>query len=751
MANSDYIVIKGAKENNLKNIDINVPKERIVVIVGPSGSGKSSLVFNTIAAESARQLYDTFPYYIRNRIPGYPKPKVDVIEGVTAPVIINQKSVSRDIRSTVGTMTDLYPLLRLLFSRYGEPSAGYSSAYSFNAANGMCPECAGLGEVIKFDLSKVLDKQKSLNENPFRLPLFKKESYYWQIYVRSGYFDNDKPLKEYTEKEWNDLLYGKEKIISVKNLSGTTWSDSYNAKYEGLIPKINKIYLNQDEGKMNKTKKKVIEEFTVTSKCKACQGKRLNEAALASKIEGLNIWEVGELEINEALEYLHKLKIESAKEIIAKMVRALETLKKLGLDYLTMNRSSKTLSGGEAQKLKLVKHLNSGLSSMTYIFDEPTRGLHFEDIKKITEIIKELKKKGNNILIVDHTKSVMEAADYLIELGPGSGADGGKIVFEGNYEELKKANTATSLWLNQEKRLNKTPKQPTGYIELTDCNSNNLKNVAVKIPKGTLTVITGPAGSGKTSLACIELLRKCPKAVHISQEPIGTNERSTLATYVGVMDEIRRKIAEVNGVHPSIFSYNSKGGCPACKGKGVVSMEMAFMETVTSVCETCGGSRYKDEVLIYKLNGKNIVEIMQMTVSEAINFFNTTEKITKKLKVLESVGLGYLTLGRKTTMMSGGECQRLKLSARLEAREGIYVLDEPAAGLHGIDIDLLNHLLRKIVDKGNTVVVIEHSFDIISSADYVIDMGPQGGNKGGRIMFQGTAQEFAENNSMMKL
>lgn len=737
------ITILGARENNLKNVSISIPKGKLVVFTGVSGSGKSSLAFNTIATEAMRRLNDTYPLYIRNRMPHYAIPKVEVIEGLTTTIVIEQKMFGGDSRSTVGTMTDISPMLRVLYSRCAVPSAGTSNTYSFNDSAGMCKACGGLGKKIEFDFEKLLDKNKSLNEGAILFPGHQIGTYQWQLYANSGLFNPDKPLNKFSDIEWEDFLHGSGTVVEITNTTGKVWDKSYNLTYEGFLDRITRLYLNRDLSKQSKANQRIIQQFTSEHKCKICNGARLNEKALESRLFGYNIAELGEMEICDVIKVLRKIDDPVGTSAARNIIRILEDIIDIGIGYLSLNRSSNTLSGGEAQRLKMVKHLRSGLVGITYIFDEPSVGLHPKDIQKMNRLLIGLRDKGNTVLVVEHDEEIIRIADEVIDMGPGAGKNGGEVVFQGKIQELLRADTITAKWLQQRVPVNTSPRKARGEIRIENATLHNLKNVSVHIPKGVMTVVCGLAGSGKSSLVCGELVCQLPETIHISQAPIGTTSRSTPATYIGIMEEIRKLFAKSNNVSASIFSFNSNGACPVCGGKGIVTTDMAFMDPVTSVCESCGGKRYSEYALGFCYNGKNILEVLEMTVCEASIFFEGT-KIKSKLQLLEDVGMEYITLGQPTSTLSGGECQRLKLASHLKSKNKVYVMDEPTTGLHGQDIKLLMNLIDCLVDSGNTVIVVEHNIDIVKQADWVIEMGPGGGENGGEVLFYGTPQQLAD-------
>lgn len=743
MPESRFIEVVDARENNLDHVSLRILKNQLVVFAGVSGSGKSSLVFDTIAVEAMRQLGETFPLYIRNRMPRYEAPRAESVDHLTTAIVVDQRPFTGDLRSTVGTMTDIAPMLRLLFSRCGGPSAGTSGAYSFNDPAGMCPRCSGLGRIVRFDFDKVLDREKSLNQGAILFPGHGVGTYQWMLYANSGFLDPDKPLKDYSEKEWQDFLHGSGAIVNIVSPKGKVW-DSYNLTYEGLQDRIERLFLKRDLNAQNKTNQKIIKEYTHEQRCPDCGGARLNPRALASRLAGANIFEMGELEMGELATLLegvgHPLGRSTAQKISG-MLRAIEDM---GLGYLHLNRSSRSLSGGEAQRLKLMRHLGGSLVGLTYIFDEPSVGLHPKDVSRLNRLLLKLRDRGNTVLVVEHDKEVIGIADEVIEMGPGAGRQGGRVVYQGPVGRLLKGDTPTAKTLLRRSPVKTAPRPAKGQLLIQNASRHNLQNLTVSIPKGVLTVVSGLAGSGKSSLVCGELPRQHPEVVHISQAPIGTTPRSTPATYVGIMDEIRRLFAKENGVAASLFSYNSKGACPVCEGKGEIKTEMAFMDPVTVCCEACGGARYSNEALAHRLRGASILEVLEMTVDEAAGFFAQAPKIHHKLKTLQEVGMGYITLGQPTTILSGGECQRIKLASHLRAKDSVYVMDEPTSGLHGADVELLLGLLEALVDGGNTVVVVEHNLEVVKRADHVIDLGPGGGKSGGRILFEGSPAGLLE-------
>ncbi len=736
---NDYIEITGVSENNLKHFNIKIPKGKLVVLAGVSGSGKSSLAFDTIAVESSRQWQAGYSYYLRNKMPNYERPAFETIEGLTPVIIVDQKPMGTNSRSSVGTAVDVAPLLRLLFSRVGNPSAGGSMAYSFNHPHGMCPDCTGLGKRLTLIEDRLFNLEGTLSDRGLTFSQFAAG---WQnvLYTQHSKLDSDKKLKNFTDEEWNLLKYGEdnnEVITMIGNGTGGT----YKVDYEGVVPRFKRLYINRDISKLKKGLQQEISKYIVDGPCPTCGGTGLNPAALASKINGYNIADMQDIQVSELIGVLKTIDNPVGKSISRQIIETLQRMIDVGIGYLTLGRRTDTLSGGEVQRLKIVRHLGSSLSNITYIFDEPTAGLHPADADRIAKLLLSLRDKHNTVLVVEHSRDIIRLADEIIELGPLAGVNGGQIVFQGGVEDLEKTDTLTAKAMRQKIKLNTTPKEWTESLHIEHAKLHNLKNVSIDIPMGVITAVCGVAGSGKSSLIRCELTEKYPEAVVIDQKPIGISSRSTPATYSGIGDMIRKKFAEVNDVGMEWFSFNSKGACTVCGGRGVIKPEIAFADPVEIVCEECGGKRFNPTALSYCYNGKNIEQVMSLTVNQAVEFFDDPE-ISKKLKGLRDVGLGYMTLGQSTNSMSGGENQRLKLASELNKKGNIYILDEPSTGLHYKDIENLMQVLRKMADRGNTVIIVEHRLEMIAEADWIIEMGPRGGSEGGQVIFTGVPEDL---------
>ncbi|MGE8512767.1 MAG: ATP-binding cassette domain-containing protein [Chryseobacterium culicis] len=734
----ENIEITNARQNNLKNISIKIPKYRIVVFTGVSGSGKSSLVFETIGAEAQRQINETQNSFIRNRLQHYGVPDVDKIENLNVPIIINQKRLGGNARSTVGTAADVSASLRLLFSRMGEPFVGYSNVFSFNHPQGMCPECEGLGFVQTLNVNALIDQEKSLHEGAVRFPTFQPGGWRLTRYTLSGYFDNDKKLKDFTDKEWETLLYAPEHKPKHPHKE---WGKT--VKYEGIVPRIEKAFLKKDS-KENITRKDALKNIVITKTCPSCNGKRLNEKILSCKIEGKSIADCMALSVDELLEFITSLNSKQYEVVIKELSAKLQNIITIGLQYLTLDRSTNTLSGGESQRIKMVRSLGNSLIDLLYIFDEPSIGLHPKDLQNIIAIIQQIRDKGNSVLIVEHDPDLIKMADWVIDIGPGSGRNGGEVVYDGTFKNLKNSTGKTGSYFTKKPSIKQKFRKPDGYLEIKNANRYNLKNVTVNIPTGVMTVVTGVAGSGKSTLINRILPELYPDVTIIDQSLFAASARSNLLTYLGISDIVRKLFAQSNHVSDKLFSRNSEGACKNCKGLGIEKIDLAFMDDIEQPCEVCGGSGFDPDVLQYRYNGKTIVEVMNMTVSESVDFFKE-EFILKNFDLLIQLGLDYLTLGQRLDSFSGGERQRLKLTRELKNTNQIIILDEPSTGLHPSDTQKLLTFFNGLVDQNNTLIVIEHNLDIISQADWIIDMGPDAGKFGGEVLFEGTPVELLKN------
>ncbi|MEG0295155.1 MAG: excinuclease ABC subunit UvrA [Clostridium sp.] len=730
----EYIVIKGAKENNLKNISLEIPKRKITVFTGVSGSGKSSIVFETIAKEAQRQLNETFSAFIRNFLPKYGNVKADHIANLSTPIIIDQKRIGGNSRSTLGTITDINSFLRALYSRCGSTYIGKANMFSFNDIGGMCPECEGLGKKLTVDLDMILDKTKSLNEGAITLSGFGVGSWHWKLFTESGFFDNDKKICDYSEDELEQFLYGEPVKVQISDVG------TMNLTYEGLIVKFNRLYLKKD-GEQSEAAKKKLSKLLTEGECQSCNGRRLNSKVYECLINGYNIADLTSMQLDRLVNVIDQINEPEARPLVNGIIEKLNNIIDIGLGYLTLDRETSSLSGGESQRIKMVKHLNSNLIDLMYIFDEPSIGLHPRDVNKLNNLLRKLRDKGNTVIVVEHDPDVIKIADHIVDVGPHAGRHGGNIMYQGSYDSLLTSGTLTGNALKKSLPIKENPRSYTDTLEVDNCNKNNLKNISVTIPKGILTVVTGVAGSGKSTLIKHEFLKQHKEAVLIDQSPVGGNSRSNLATYGGIMDNIRKAFAKANEVNASLFSYNSEGACVNCKGSGVIETNLAFMENIKTPCDVCEGKRFKAEVLEYKFQDKNILEILEMTVSEAMEFFKL-KPIKTKLQSIEEMGLGYLSLGQTLDTLSGGECQRLKLANELHKESSIYVMDEPTTGLHMSDIENFIGIVQNIVNNGNTVIIIEHNTDIIKSADWIIDLGPDGGTNGGTIIFEGKPMDL---------
>ncbi|GIP32072.1 excinuclease ABC subunit UvrA [Paenibacillus sp. J2TS4] len=735
-SNQEYIVISGARENNLKNVSLRIPKRKITIFTGVSGSGKSSIVFDTIAAESTRLLNENFSMFVRNFLPRVPQPDTDGIENLSMAVIVDQKRLGGGSHSTMGTITDISPILRLLFSRAGQPYVGEAHMFSFNDPQGMCPECNGIGRRLGVDMSKAVDMSKSLNEGAIMLPDYSVNGWEWNMIVQSGDFDLDKKLSDYSDEELEQLLYGKARKVKMDFAGKAT-----NITVEGVIEKFTNKYIKQDVKTKSERTQKAVAPYISEGPCSSCRGARLSQAALSCRINGLNIAEMSSMEVGQLIRVIREIDDAIAAPVVKSLTERLQHLVDIGLDYLTLDRETDTLSGGESQRVKMVKHLSGSLVDVTYIFDEPSVGLHPRDVHRLNELLEKLRDKGNTVIVVEHDPDVIKVADHIVDVGPHAGSRGGTIVYEGSFQGLLEADTLTGTHMKRPLQLKHECRQPSGKLSVKDATLHNLRNVSIDIPTGVLTVVTGVAGSGKSTLINEVFLSQHPDAIVIDQSAVGVSTRSNPATYTGIMDDVRKAFASANKVNKGLFSFNSKGACENCQGLGVVYTDLAFLDSVKLPCEVCGGRRFKEEVLAYKLNGKSIAEVLEMTVEQALEFFQLKE-VVRKLQAMSDVGLNYITLGQPLSTLSGGECQRIKLASELYKKGSIYVMDEPTTGLHMSDIGHLLEIMNRLVDAGNTVIVIEHNLDVISQADWIIDMGPDGGSKGGQVVFEGTPPQI---------
>ncbi len=732
----EYIHVENAYENNLKHLSLDIPKGAITVFTGVSGSGKSSLVMDTIAAQSRRELNDTFPSFVQNYLPKYGRPHVSRIDHLPAAIVIDQKKPAPNARSTVGTYTDIYALLRLLFSRVGKPFVGYSDSFSFNHPQGRCLRCDGLGQVTDLDIHKLVDFDKCLNDpGVIHYVDFEPGQWRWIRYANSGLFDLNKKIRDYTPEELELFLYSPQIRLNPRP---ENWPKT--AKYEGLVPRMYRSVIQSEEGKLHW---KILEPMVTQGVCPECHGARLNPKILSCKIQGKNIAEAAAMPLEELLDWVCAITDPLGEDIVRTLKARLSGLVQIGLDYLTLDRGMNTLSGGEAQRCKIAKYNNSSLSDLLYILDEPSVGLHSHDIYRLREAVEQLRDRGNTVLLVEHHKEMILAADYVVDMGPGPGSSGGEILFQGSRADFLNSNTLTARLLLETGGLNPSPKAPNGWFPLKNLSLHNLQNLNVSLPLGVLAVIAGVAGSGKSSL--MECFCKAAQEtpVYISQKNIGISLRSTPATYLGAADEIRKIFAKRCGVKASLFSFNGKGACPVCAGKGVLVSDMAFMDSIETVCEACQGLRYSPEVLQYTVDGLNIAQVLDLTVAQAAEWFQGTSVRTLLLPLLE-VGLSYLHLNQSLSTLSGGELQRLKLASYLGEKNQIFILDEPTDGLHIGDIRRLLDLFRRMVENGNSVFLIEHSLEVLKAADYVVELGPGGGHRGGHLLFSGTPAAMLE-------
>ena len=758
----DLIRVQGARENNLKDVTVEIPKRRLTVFTGVSGSGKSSLVFDTIAAESQRLINETYSAFVQGFMPTLARPEVDVLEGLTTAIIVDQERLGANVRSTVGTVTDANAMLRILFSRLGKPHIGPPSAFAFNVPSvqatgvitvergdatkavkqtftrtgGMCPRCEGMGTVNDIDLTQLYDDSKSLNEGALTIPGYSMDGWYGRIFRGCGFFDPDKPIRKFTKRELHDLLHKEPTKIKV---------DGINLTYEGLIPKIRSSMLSKDVETLQSHVRAFVERAVTFATCPECGGTRLSEAARSSRIGKLNIAEACAMQISDLAAWVKGLKEPTVAPLLKALHHTLESFVEIGLGYLSLDRPSGTLSGGEAQRTKMIRHLGSSLTDVTYVFDEPTIGLHPHDIQRMNELLLRLRDKGNTVLVVEHKPETIAIADHVVDLGPGAGAAGGEVVYEGSVEGLRDSGTLTGRHLGDRAALKPSVRKPAGALKVRKASTNNLKNVDVDIPLGVLVVVTGVAGSGKSSLIHGSVSGR-DGVVTVDQAAIKGSRRSNPATYTGLLDPIRSAFAKANGVKPALFSPNSEGACPSCNGAGVIYTDLATMAAVATICEECGGKRFQAEVLQHKLGGRDISEVLAMPAAEAREFFGQGPARTPAahaiLERLADVGLGYLSLGQPLTTLSGGERQRLKLAAEMGEKGSVYILDEPTTGLHLADVEQLLALLDRLVDSGKSVIVIEHHQAVMAHADWLIDLGPGAGHEGGKVVFEGTPADL---------
>ena len=734
---SEWIIVENAHTNNLKNVSINIPKHKIVVFSGVSGSGKSSLLFDTIYTEAQRQLIETFSSFARARLPKLSRPDVDEIKNLSTPIVIDQKKMGSNLRSTVGTATELATYIRLLYSRIGQPFINQPSfAFSFNHPEGMCQCCHGLGKVVHIDEDSFLDREKSLREGAILHPFYKKNSYMLKELIQYGIFDNDKPLREWSKEELHKLLYS-EPIELSKEQTGLT----YRRFHEGIITKIERSVMEKGNDEKEEDEQNERERFLVYKTCPECHGTRINKRARSVKINGIGIDEAFRMELSELLEFMRNVNDPQGISVplIRKIVYVLEQLVRIGVPYLTLERPVSTLSGGESQRVKMARQLDCNLTDLLYVLDEPSVGLHPRDTERLIALFNELRDKGNSVFVVEHDPDIIRCAEWVVDMGPKAGSLGGSVIYNGTAEGLLSAEGLTAEQLR--KRLGSDSVRPTrqwrDYYLIENACENNLKNITVRIPKGVLTVVTGVSGCGKSSLIHGCFVPQHPEACVINQEPVGRTTRGNIVSYMGVFNHIRKLFSETTGQEQSLFSFNAVGACPKCEGRGFLSFEMSFLDAVRTKCDDCNGKRYNSRAQSYKYKGKDISEVLDLTVNQAFDFFGDVPSILKHITLLQDVGLGYLTLGQSLSSLSGGESQRLKIATVLKKTGGLYVMDEPTTGLHMNDIENFFSIIDRLVNSGNTVIIIEHNPDIIRRADWMIDLGPEGGSKGGYLLFEG--------------
>ena len=729
------ITIRGARENNLKNVSLDIPKRKITVFTGVSGSGKSSLVFGTIAAESQRLINETYPSFVQQFMPHYGQPDADALENISAAIIVDQQRLGGNSRSTIATVTDAAQMLRVLFSRLAEPKLASPNLYSYNDPRGMCPDCEGIGQVAAMDMSAVIDESRSLNQGALLPKDFAVDSWWWEIFANSGFFDMDKPVKDFSPEERENLLHLDDgRKVKVGKIGLT---------YEGIVAKLKKGLGSKDPETLQPHVRLEYEKIFTRKTCPTCHGARLNAAALASRVSGKNIAELSAMQVSDLAPFVRKIDAPQVGPMLDALAQRLENLVTIGLGYLSLDRESSSLSGGESQRVKMVRHLGSSLTDITYVFDEPSVGLHPHDVGRLAGLMLQLRDKGNTVLIVEHKPDMIAIADHVVDMGPFAGSKGGEVVYEGDYEGLLTSGTLTGDHIKKHQAIKTDVRKPKGQLKIEKASLNNLQDVSVSIPAGVLAVVSGVAGSGKSSLIQGCLPAAYPDTVIIDQNLARGSRRSNTATYTGILDTVRKAFAKANGVEAALFSANSKGACPDCNGLGVIYTDLAHLDPMVTTCETCEGKRFLPEVLEHQLRGKSISDVYEMSISDAAAFF-TEPAVARILKGLDDVGLGYLTLGQPLSTLSGGERQRLKLAAELGKAGQIYVLDEPTTGLHMNDVDTLIGLFDRLVDAGSSVIVIEHNLDVISRADWVIDLGPGAGHDGGTVVFEGTPEALTK-------
>lgn len=730
MSNSDFIEIVNDRENNLKNVSLRIPKNKLTVFTGVSGSGKSSIVFDTIAQEAGRQLNSTYDAFTRLYLPKYHRPDVDEVHNLSTAIVIDQKPIGGNARSTLGTVTDINSILRILFSRFGQPHYGTSSdAFSFNSPTGMCPTCEGIGQTYVVNRAAIIDQTKSLNGGAIQLPGYGKTTFMFKLLAATDWFDLDKPIVDYDATELDHLLNGEKKVtVQYKN-------SVLDVNFEGVEQGFYRQNLKVGKG-VSESARKRIQKFAIMAACPDCQGKRYRPEVLATKINGYNIFELTEMQLTDLQRTLTTFTLPVMSNLVAEVQARVGGLIDIGLDYLSLTRETTTLSGGESQRVKTVKYLSNSLTNLLYILDEPSTGLHPRDVHRLNELLLKLRDNGNTVLVVEHDPDVIKIADYIVDMGPKAGVHGGEVTFTGTYSELLASKTLTGRYLNRHLSIKQAPRQPQDFLVSQPSERHNLKAAVLKVPKGLFTVVTGVAGSGKSTLVEQVFAKEHPEAIQITQSGLHANSRSNAATYLGVLGDIRKLLATANDVSDSLFSANSKGACPKCAGKGVLELNLSFMENATITCPLCHGGRFDSAVLNYRYQDKNIQEIMALSIEDAVSFFGGT-KIASKLKHLQTVGLAYITLGQPLSTLSGGEGQRLKIAKELTRHGQLYILDEPTTGLHPSDIELIIGIINNLVDRGNTVIVIEHNLDLMRCADWLIDIGPDGGENGGQVLYEG--------------